>query len=103
MEVFCEPAEETCVVFGTGTCWPTKSLPVSLSRMLSWGAARTLASVVLRRNCTRKSMLIEPPSTPERRDVMAWATASDDGVLTVVFGPAPCRYLLFTFAMNELS
>ena len=64
---------------GTGTCWPTNSLPVSLSRMLICGSARTVASVVRCRNWMRKSMLMVLLSTPERREV----SPSAPGVVVV--------------------
>src|SRR5439155_1121341 len=53
-----------------GICWPTKSLPVSLSSMLICGEARTVASVVVFRNWMRKSMLIVASRVPESSEFL---------------------------------
>ena len=86
MVVFCEPMEDTCVLSGTGTSWPTKKFAgfVVPDKALSWGSASTVASVVSSSGTAlRKSMLREPVSTPERSEVRAWAMVEVvGGVLT---------------------
>lgn len=74
-----------------GTCEPTKSLPTSLSSMLIWGSASTVAPTFFFKNCTRISMLIEASSTPLRMLPKAAVTASGLSGRGSVFPPKPFR------------
>src|ERR1035441_9659599 len=90
-----------------GTCWPTNSLPSSLSLISRWGSASTVASVCSCRNWMRKSMLIVLLTNPVRRLVRAEATAlvveEVGGLLTADFPPKPDWYWPLALATKPLS